>query len=320
MPDHSEPTPIPVREVWPHENDFTRWLAENMDLLSKAVCLELELVQKETPLPGNLRVDIFARTVGTGDHVVIENQMEDSDNDHLAGLLHYASHSDSRILILVAGSITHWYRRTIEWLNDSGGFQIYGVEMSAWRNGAEMERRLEMVAGPSLRTEWKRWEYPAIKRKYLDFFGPLVTQLWNEGIAGHNVAEPIKDHDFPSGIAGITYHAGFWGGGYNPVFSIYLWISTDSKEHNKAIFDAIHDRFGPAIQSELPTLWWDRRDTERMSALGISIPGSIEDPEANLDEIRDWAARHVPKFKAVVQPHLEQVANELLFKPAQETP
>ena len=145
--------------------------------------MELELVQEETPLPGDLRVDVLAKVATTGEYVVIENQMEESDNDHFAGLLHYASHSDSRILILIAGKITHWYRRTMDWLNASGGSEIYGVEMSARCNGAEVERRLDLVARPNQLMEWAGFTYPADKQKYLDFFRPLISELWKRGIA-----------------------------------------------------------------------------------------------------------------------------------------
>ena len=313
-PEPAKAERVDVRCVWPSEAEFTAWLAENMDSLSRKIGLKLNLIQEEAWLAPSSdwqgRVDILARENGSGDYVVIENQMEESDNDHFAGLLNYASHSDSRILILVASKIRDCHRRTMDWLNEGNRVRIYGVEMSAWYNGNAIERRLDLVAGPDKPSEWPEFEYPHYKQKYLDFFRPMVAELFEQDIAHRNVAKPVNDQAIPSGIPGIDYHVGFWGGG-NSVLSIYLWIATENQANNKAIFDAMHDRHRPAIESKLAGVWWERRDNQRISAIGISIPGSIEDPEEKLDEIRAWASQHMPKFKAVIQPCLQQVMREL---------
>ena len=56
---------VEVRCVWPLEADFTTWLADNMDLLSNVVSLQLQLVQEETWLTGwsewTGRADILAK-------------------------------------------------------------------------------------------------------------------------------------------------------------------------------------------------------------------------------------------------------------------
>lgn len=307
-----ESEPIAVREVWPSEADFTTWLAENMDLLSKEIGLKLNLIQEEAWLAPSSdwqgRVDILAREGGSGDYVVIENQMEESDNDHFAGVLNYASHSDSRILILVASRIGDCHRRTMDWLNEGNGVRIYGVEMSARRNGNSIERRLELVAGPDKRSEWPKFEYPPEKQKYLDFFRPLVAEMVEQDIADRNTARPVNDQEFPSGHSAIHYHVGFWGGG-NSVLSIYLYIATFDPDRNKRIVNALHQH-RQEIEEALPEVWWGSGNGQNEAVVGISIPGSIEDPEEGLGEIRAWASENIPKFKAVIQPCLEQVISE----------
>lgn len=69
---------VDLRDVWPHEVlDFTKWLSENenLEILSEAVGIELELVETESSV-GSFNVDIFADEVGTGRKVIIENQLE----------------------------------------------------------------------------------------------------------------------------------------------------------------------------------------------------------------------------------------------------
>lgn len=318
-PESAKAGRIDVRKVWPLETDFTTWLAENMDLLSKVVDLQLQLVQEETWLTGwpewTGRVDILARIAESGDYVVIENQMEPSDNEHLAGVLNYASHSDSRILILVTSEITAWHRRTMDWLNEGNGIRIYGVEMSAWCNGDAIERHLKLVAGPNLRTEWPGFQFPPYRQKYLDFFRPLVAELHKQGIADRGVPRASNDQSFPSGFQDVTYHAGFWSG---PAASVYLWIATWDADFNKRVFDAL-GKCREKIDGELSGLvvepggriLWDRRDNMRMSAVIVTRTGSIDDPQEQLDEFGEWMLKTLPKFKDVIGPHLEAVVAEL---------
>ncbi|MYD03986.1 MAG: hypothetical protein F4X21_03575 [Acidimicrobiia bacterium] len=82
---------VPVREVWPTEdNDFTPWLADNPQLISEALGMELELDGVEVTV-GVYRVDLVFREVSSGASVVIENMYGSTDHDHLGKLITYAA-------------------------------------------------------------------------------------------------------------------------------------------------------------------------------------------------------------------------------------
>ena len=156
--------------------------------------------------------------------------------------------------------------------------------------------------------EWPGYEYPADKQKYLDFFRPLVAELWDMRIADRNVARPINDQAFPSSFPGITYHAGFWSG---PAASVYLWIATEDMQYNKRIFDALRE-YHEEIENELDVdVAWDRRDHQRMSAVIVSRRGSIDDPPETLHEIKDWMSENIVRLKDVIQPRLDKVMVDL---------
>lgn len=64
--------------------DFTPWLAEddNIAILGDAVGLDIAVEETESNV-GNFNVDIYATETGTGKKIIIENQLEDTNHDHL---------------------------------------------------------------------------------------------------------------------------------------------------------------------------------------------------------------------------------------------
>ena len=80
---------IDLRKAWNHEAiDFTRWLAEkeNLSLLSDEIGLDIVLIQTEASV-GKFNVDILAEEENTGQKIVIENQLEMTDHDHLGKIV-----------------------------------------------------------------------------------------------------------------------------------------------------------------------------------------------------------------------------------------
>ena len=109
-----------LRKVWPHEAlDFTPWLAEddNLALLAEAVGLEITLDETESTV-GDFNVDIFATETGTNRKIIIENQLEDTNHDHLGKLITYASGKSADIIIWVVKRAREEHRAAIEWLNN----------------------------------------------------------------------------------------------------------------------------------------------------------------------------------------------------------
>ena len=90
-----------LRSVWPHESlNFTPWVAENVDLLADAVGLDVAVDETESSV-GDFNVDIYASETGTDRKIIIENQLEDTDHDHLGKLITYASGKGAGVVIWV---------------------------------------------------------------------------------------------------------------------------------------------------------------------------------------------------------------------------
>ena len=107
-----------LRSVWPHEAlDFTPWLAENIDLLGETLGLDISVEETESSV-GSFNVDIFASEVGTDRKIIIENQLEDTNHDHLGKIITYASGKNADVIIWVVKHAREEHKAAIEWLNN----------------------------------------------------------------------------------------------------------------------------------------------------------------------------------------------------------
>jgi len=87
---------VPLREVWKHEAlDFSRWLEENIDILNELLDLNLASADREQAA-GTFSVDLVAEDE-SGNPVVIENQLDKSDHNHLGKLITYLTAIGSKV-------------------------------------------------------------------------------------------------------------------------------------------------------------------------------------------------------------------------------
>lgn len=117
---------VDLREVWKHEEyDFSKWLAdeENIEDLSTAIGIELVNIQTEAP-SGRYSVDILAEEEGTGRKVIIENQLEYTNHDHLGKIITYASGYDAEIIIWLVKDYREEHKQAIDWLNENTNTKI----------------------------------------------------------------------------------------------------------------------------------------------------------------------------------------------------
>lgn len=109
-----------LREWWPDEaQDFTPWLADerNLAILSDTIGVDIRFKEMESGV-GDFRADILGVEADTGRTVIIENQLEETDHDHLGKLLTYAAGKSAAVMVWIVRRAREEHQAAIEWLND----------------------------------------------------------------------------------------------------------------------------------------------------------------------------------------------------------
>jgi hypothetical protein len=143
---------LPPRQKWISEaREFTPWLATNISALTSAVGLELEVENTEVAC-GPYSADILAKDTGTGQYVVIENQLEKTNHDHLGKAITYASVLNASCIIWMASEFSEEHIKALDWLNDNTNEDVafYGIQIELWQiDESKPALRFNVVSRPN---------------------------------------------------------------------------------------------------------------------------------------------------------------------------
>ncbi|MDX1932529.1 MAG: DUF4268 domain-containing protein [Capsulimonadales bacterium] len=146
---------VELRDCWDHEAlDFTPWLAQddNLVFLSEAIGISLELVTIEQNV-GRYSADLLCRDRDTGQWVVIENQLEETNHSHLGQLITYVAGVQGSTVIWIARQFTEEHRAAMDWLNEATvqETRFFGIEIELWRigEGDTVAPRFNVVSRPN---------------------------------------------------------------------------------------------------------------------------------------------------------------------------
>ena len=306
---------VEIRQVWPTEDaHFTLWLGENLDKLGEELGIDLEFVETEAQV-GTFKLDVLARDVSTDGKVVIENQFGSTDHPHLGQLLTYAGGFDAQVVVWIAESFRDEHRQALDFLNLRTGedTQFFGVEIQLWRIGtSDPAPHFKVVAIPN---DWRKQAVSIGRgtekvsergKTYQSFFQALVDELRNEHrFTNSRRAGTRSWASFTTGFSGFGYRASFAQGGRARVG---VYIDNGEKLWNEGRFDELAES-SEAIESEIGGEFeWQRLDNRRACRISAVRPGSIDDDDDTLDEIRQWMVERLLKFSEVFGPRLDELA------------
>ncbi len=147
---------VNLKDVWKHEEyDFSKWLSteENLAELSDTIGIDIIFEERESSV-GRYSVDIFANESGSDRKIIIENQLEKSDHDHLGKIITYAAGKDAKTIIWIVKKAMEEHRQAVDWLNShtDEDVGIFLLEIELWKIGnSNPAPKFNIVAKPN---EW----------------------------------------------------------------------------------------------------------------------------------------------------------------------
>lgn len=173
---------IDVRTAWTHEaQHFTPWLAAHLEQLSAKIGIPLELEGVEVPVD-SFSADILARNPLDNSRVLIENQLERTDHNHLGQILTYLAGLDVRTVIWIAPEFRDAHLSALKWLNEHSAapFSFFAVRVKVVRiNDSLPAPVFEVVERPN---EWDR-RIQEMAPSAMGEYGLLRRDFWTDYIA-----------------------------------------------------------------------------------------------------------------------------------------
>ncbi|MBI2405479.1 DUF4268 domain-containing protein [Candidatus Microgenomates bacterium] len=173
---------VPLRKAWNHEAiDFTKWLAqeENLAVLSDEIGIDITLTQTEASV-GKFNVDILAEEENTGRKIVIENQLEPTNHDHLGKLVTYASGYDAEIIIWIVENVRDEHKKALDWLNEHTDEDInfFLIKMELWQIAdSPFAPKFQVVSQPN---DWAKTIKKSASSSTLTDTKVLQLEFWNK--------------------------------------------------------------------------------------------------------------------------------------------
>ena len=304
---------VDLREVWSSEpTDFTPWLADQIAELGESLGMDLEVENQEAAV-GSFSLDLLARDVGSNRPVIIENQLELTNHDHLGKLLTYAAGYDAGVIVWIAKEFREEHRQAMDWLNQHSddNTEFFGVQIEAWKiDNSRVAPHFSLIVTPN---EWQRETKRKISgrepsdraKQYHAFFSKLIDALRKIGFTKAKKAQPRHYVSFSSGHGSEFNYVVSFATGKNVRVELYIDAGPGKKDWNKNKFSEIHQRKN-AIEAEIgESLNWERLEGRRASRIAMYRDGSIEDQELKLEELRKWMVETLVAFKSTFSKSLD---------------
>lgn len=301
---------IPLREVWSHEEySFTKWLQDNVDVLNDILNLNLSTAEREKEA-GSFNVDLVAED-DKGNPVVVENQLEKSDHDHLGKIITYLTAIGAKTAIWIVADPRPEHINAISWLNESNLASFYLLKVEAIRIGnSEPAPLLTLIVGPS---EEGR-EVGKTKKEMAERYD-LRFRFWSQFLEYAKTRTKLHANISPNEYSWLGTSAGIRGLGLNysitqheATAELYIDRGKDSDEENKAIFDklaaskkAIEETFGEPLE-------WQKLEGKRACRIRkvISV-GGYRDDESKWPQIFEAMVGSMTRLENALRPHIQKL-------------
>lgn len=301
---------VDLRKVWQHEaSEFTNWLAnkENLSLLSDEIGIEMSLIQTEARV-GKFYVDILAEEENTGRKIVIENQLEATNHDHLGKLITYASGFDAEIIIWIVKDVRDEHKQAIDWLNEHTDEYAYffAIKMEIWQIGnSPYAPKFQVISQPN---DWAKAIKASPADSGLSETKIMQLEFWTdfrkygqERSTRLRFRKPYPQHWYDLSIGSSKAHIALICDTQNNQLRCELYIP-DDKELYKSL-----ETYKADIEGELEyDLEWMLLEGKKASRIRTITKADISSSE-KWEEYFDWLITVSENFQLVFSKFINKV-------------
>ncbi len=280
---------VKLREIWKHEQyDFSSWLAkeENINELGNVLGLTLTDVETEK-LVGSYRCDILCKDEITGKVVLVENQLEPTNHDHLGKIITYASGLGASVIVWIVEHAREEHASAIEWLNKNmdSDISFFLMELHAYQIGNSLPAPyFKIIEQPNdftqqMKSITKNEGMNESMSKRLEFWTLFNEVLINRGLP-FNKRKPSTDHWYSLSVGSSKCNISIDLVNKNNFIRVSMWMP-NSKEQ----YDYFFENKESIEQTVGQELIWRRLDGKKASMVSINIEGLDFNNQSNYTEL-----------------------------------
>ena len=279
---------VNVRDIWPHEqHNFSKWLASEENIKELGDTLNLSLTDVETEkMVGNYRCDIICKDELSGKAVLIENQLEATDHDHLGKIITYASGLDASVIVWIVASARPEHSSAIEWLNKNtdDGLGFFLLEIHAYKIGdSNPAPYFKMIEQPNdfaktikVGNSTKLNDSQQHRLEFWTMFNDVLIQKGKP----FNQRRPSTNHWYSVAIGSSAAHISIDLIDKDNKIRVGIWIP-----NNKDLFDQFYQNKAEIESSLGVGLHWDRMDNNKGASICLYIKGLSFKKKDNYPEL-----------------------------------
>lgn len=303
-------TRVHLRDIWKHEAyDFTTWLQENIDILKEVIGLEIINPEVEQST-GSFNVDITAEDA-SGNIIVIENQLEKSNHDHLGKIITYLTSFEAKVAIWIVAEPRQEHINAISWLNESTEADFYLIKIEGIKIGDSAPAPLlTKIVGPSeeAKTIGKTKQAKSDRHKLRFRFWDGLLEFSKDK---HKLFSSISPTHYnwigtSSGLRGVTYS--YWLKKDAISIKIYIDRGKEADDENLAIFnelltkkERIEEKFGEPLE-------WEEMETARACIIKKDYEiGGWQTPEEEWEPIYEAIIDAMVRLEKATKPEIQKI-------------
>lgn len=252
----------------------------------------------------------MAKDAGTGQYVVIENQLERTNHDHLGKAITYASVLNAASIVWVATKFSEEHIKALDWLNDNTVEDIgfYGVQIELWQiDESRPALRLNVVSRPNEAVRQvakiKATEDLSQNRKFqFDFWTKFKDKLaFTKRIPSLHTPQARYWYNVSIGRARV-HISNICNTDTNTV-GIRIYISNKITDYMLPFLESKKEEIERSIGQ---SLLWNPNPENRDKIIALLHPTDFNDPK-KLDEALEWLVEYTIKFRETFSPLVQQI-------------